>query len=115
MDEYWEDKHHFFVCDCHCKALVITEWDARFPQDSDDICIALWRRYVSRWTWKWRLRHIRYILTRGHPYLDDVILSPKKANELGNLLVRLSGQKLKPESSTESEHSLQDWSKRNED
>jgi len=49
----------------------------------------LWRMAGHRWGWLNRLRYIWWIIRHGHPYTDDVLLSPEKARELWDQLTRM--------------------------
>ena len=76
-----------FRCACGDAALSVYH----DPEDED------WP-YVSLSFWRWghggsgydKLRHILYILRKGHPYEDEVMLTPEQALDLAAHLRRLA-------------------------
>lgn len=56
-----------FACSCSSEGLSL-------DVDEDGASISLWRLGATNESWKYRLRHIWYIIKRGHPFTDDVIL-----------------------------------------
>ena len=73
------DELRLFSCACSDAALSVYH----DPEDAD-------YPYISLSFWRWghggsaydRLRHIVYILCYGHPYEDEIILTPESANYL---------------------------------
>ena len=77
-----QDKRQIFQCECGCHAVFVTNWD-----DEDMVCFSMWRYGTPRYSLKERLRAIWYILKRGHPYEDEVILDYPAAQELARFLL----------------------------
>ena len=75
------DKPTALFCTCNSEAIVVT------PLGDGEVSLVMfdWRGGGSS-TWAWRLRHIWRILTIGHPYTDDVILSTEDARKLADIL-----------------------------
>ena len=72
-------RKYFYDCECHGEGLITDE-------DEDLIYVSLWRlgfgqkghnsfRERVRWAWN--------ILTKGHPWTDEVVLSPDTCIEIG--------------------------------
>ena len=75
------DKPAALFCTCNSEAIVVT------PLGDGEVSLVMfdWRGGGSS-TWAYRLRHIWRILTVGHPYMDDVILSADDAQKLAGVL-----------------------------
>lgn len=76
-----------YVCSCGGEALAV-EFD-NDPEWSDCCycCISLWsnRSFQTPSFWS-QLHHIWCILTKGHPYVDSVILTKDQFEDLKSLI-----------------------------
>ena len=73
-----DDKDLHLTCSCHGH-------DLRFARDDDDLMwyISLWeRRHGNGYSWRNRLRHIWFILRKGHPFVDEIVLETPQLLEL---------------------------------
>ena len=82
----WKLEEEFYVCICGTTAICLTHYP-NDPEDTD-INIALWEQGVNNrdTSWRERLRYIWYIIRKGHPYTDYVILSQADAIRLAQKL-----------------------------
>ena len=79
------DKQRFFTCECHGEGIIVSLWD-----DDPEVIVSLslWRYGAGDYgitRWRNRLRHIWYILRRGHPYTDDILLSGRSQDPKSKL------------------------------
>jgi hypothetical protein len=78
-----------FLCECCDAALAVEKWEP------DEV---KWLIGIGFWRWGHggeglldRLRHVWYVVRCGHPYTDEVLLSPEKARALAAHLLALAG------------------------
>jgi hypothetical protein len=83
--------YEFFVCNYGCAAVAL--WQYQHNEKVGLMGLALWRYGAgSGFGWRWKLRHIWYIVRYGHPYVDDILLIPQDARRLGERLIELVGE-----------------------
>ena len=85
-----ESKDEFFLCQCGTHSVVVSRVDWDDNGVNVDVDLALWSmgRHGHCTCWQCKLRHIRYIITHGHPYPDDwVSLTREQARELAQKIV----------------------------
>ena len=81
-----DENMKFFNCSCHGEGLIIDE-----NIEDKEIYVSLWSRnydgkklyFTDKVRWMW------YILTKGKPYHDEIILTYEEAKKLGNHLIDL--------------------------
>ena len=80
-----------YTCECHTGGLVISQ-DNETPFD---IWVSFWKYGQPKGKKHWRSRwnEIWSVLTKGHAYLDMVVLSPETAKEVGQRLIELAEAK----------------------
>ena len=76
-----------FQCACGDAALSVHH-DLEDKEDWPYICVSFWR-WGHRGSACDRLRHVWYIIRFGHPYEDEVLLTPEAALDLAAHLRRL--------------------------
>ena len=78
-------KTTFIKCACSSEALCL-EKDA----EDDLLYVSIWERgahHDNRYNWKQRFKHCWYVLTKGRPYGDQVVLDRAGRSELVYALV----------------------------
>ena len=78
-----KEKLTFYLCACGGEAIAVGEPD----QLDCSIGLSMWRRGSYSLPWRYRLQHMWYILRYGHPYVEDVLLSPSDAYGLTERLL----------------------------
>ena len=77
-----------FLCECCDAALAVERWE---PDEIKGLI------GISFWRWGHggnaydRLRHVWYVVRCGHPYTDEVLLTPEMARALAAHLLALAG------------------------
>jgi hypothetical protein len=77
-----------FLCECCDAALAVERWEP------DEV-----KGLIGVGFWRWghggsaydRLRHILHIFWHGHPWCDEVLLTPEKTRALAAHLLALAG------------------------
>ena len=80
------EKTTFITCSCHTHILAVS----RDPDllGGDSVEISMWQCGAECSPhWKNQLRHIWRIITRGHPYVDSVILEKDEVEKLVKVLL----------------------------
>jgi hypothetical protein len=75
----------FIQCACFGEIVHVSR-----DEDSGEIYVSCYEPRGTKYTWGYRLKHIWHILTKGHPYHDDVILSVEDSKQLGVWLLEQS-------------------------
>ena len=71
----------FIECDCHSEGIMIGYFDE--GKFSHEIYLAFFRNYWKYgYSLKERLRHCWQILTKGEPFLDEVVLNRQSLSDL---------------------------------
>ena len=78
-------KQDIYVCDCGQEGIVI-ESDTECPE----IYVSLWDRGLSprRYDFKYKLKVIWRVLTKGYAWTDTICLCPDHAKEIGERLIK---------------------------
>jgi len=67
----------FITCDCQCEGLLFSympnEGDG--PDDPAFVTVSLWDMWNSKPNWRFRLRLIWRIMTKGTPHKDEIVLT----------------------------------------
>ena len=84
------NEKNFYVCKCsgHAVALSVWYWDGEI----EDILLSFWRvgtRFNAGV--RERLHHIWHIIRYGHPYADEILLSPEGARDLAQKMLEACG------------------------
>jgi hypothetical protein len=85
-----ENKNNIFIeCQCGSEMLNLERvefGDEDTPKDIS-ICISFYRYgHNAHYSWEWRLKYIWWIITKGHPYADSIVLNEKEQNKLVEFL-----------------------------
>lgn len=99
MKNYFDEtieRTEYFPCNCGTELIALTAWICNDEVDPE-IFLSLFQRGAKErfGSWSWRLRHIWHILTKGTPFLDDVILNPDEAKRLAATLIAMGTLKRK--------------------
>ena len=81
-----DDITEYFECECSCAIIAISKW-----RGDPEICLSMYHIGEGhRPLWRYRLRHIWYIVRHGHPYSDTIVLSGEEAGRLSELLAKIA-------------------------
>lgn len=69
----------YISCACFGEALHLVRYE---DEGSVSLSLSVYEPRGSRPSWRWRLKYIWRILTKGHPYEDEVILTQPQVHEL---------------------------------
>jgi hypothetical protein len=84
MEEKYEN--HIFLCSCGSEGLSV--YGIKWEDCPIEIEIAFWKYgHDVPYTLKEKLRAIKYIFKKGHPYEDMVILNEKTAREFAEAVL----------------------------
>ena len=90
MEKHW---YKFYECGCMAEGIMLST--AYYDKDAKCVDLAFFQHGLiinKKFTLKDRLRWCWYILTRGLPFIDMVILTQEIAKELGTDLLKFSGE-----------------------
>lgn len=75
----------FIKCSCGAESLCLEK-----DQEDDLLYVSIWERGYgkdNRLSWRQKIRHCWYVLTKGRPYGDEVVLDRAGRSELVYALV----------------------------
>jgi hypothetical protein len=75
-----QDKEKFIPCSCGSEALHLYK-----HSNEEELYISIYERGYAqdnRYTWRQRIKHCWYILLKGAPYGDQIVLDRKGRSEL---------------------------------
>ena len=78
-------KTTFIQCSCGSESLCLEK-----DEDEDLLYVSIWERGYgrdNRYNWRQRIKHCWYVLTKGRPYGDQLILDRAARSELVYTLV----------------------------
>ncbi len=83
--EYFDNT--YVHCACYAEILHVSR-----DKETGEVYLAAYTPSgVGKIAWKWRLKHIWRIITKGYPWQDNIILTPKDAKEFGEWLLKTHG------------------------
>lgn len=86
----------YYECDCHHEGIMLRhEIDEGFPQL--ELAFFSFGKVGENISLFERLRWCWYIIRRGFPYCDQIILRQETARELGKDLIKFANRKVKNE------------------
>ena len=85
-----DDVTEYFECECSSELISITKWGG----DRPEIFMSMYSIGIGghRPNWRYRLKYIWHIITRGHPYTDSIVLSAEEAGRLSELLAKIGDE-----------------------
>jgi hypothetical protein len=77
-----ENKNNIFI-ECRCGSEMLNLERIEYSDTDNDLCISFYRYGHNGWfPWKFRLQYIWWIITKGHPYSDSIILNKREQDKL---------------------------------
>ena len=83
-----------YQCCCGEAGFVIDKWD---NESDEEICFSFWKYGTNegcRYPWRVRLKCIWQILTKGHPFTDEIILNKQTVETLITDLIEITNKKI---------------------
>lgn len=82
------NEKNFYVCQCGGEAIALSAW---YEDDElEEVLLSYWRiGHSFNAGWRERLRHIWHIIRYGHPYADEILLSPSDAANFAHRLLEI--------------------------
>ena len=83
MIKSWNSRN-YFNCDCGTETLACEVFD-----EERQFYFSFWAHGRGSWKFSWmdRFKAVWYILTKGHPYTDGIILNREDAVELATTIL----------------------------